>query len=57
MFVDAGAVSDKPSRLRPAFGVGAGVRWKSPLGPVQADVAYGLKAKRVRVHLTIGVTF
>ncbi len=57
LFVDAGAVSDKLSRLRPAFGVGAGVRWKSPLGPVQADVAYGLKAKRVRVHFTIGATF
>jgi translocation and assembly module TamA len=57
LFVDAGAVSDKPSHLRPAFGVGAGVRWKSPLGPVQADVAYGLKAKRVRIHFTIGATF
>ena len=57
LFVDAGAVSDRVEDLRPAFGAGAGVRWKSPLGPVQADLAYGFKPKRVRLHFTVGVTF
>jgi translocation and assembly module TamA len=57
VFVDAGAVSDRVADLRPVFGVGTGVRWKSPLGPVQADIAYGVKAKKVRLHLNIGVTF
>jgi translocation and assembly module TamA len=57
LFVDGGAVSDRVGSLRPAFGVGTGVRWKSPLGPVQADLAYGLKSKRPRLHLNIGVTF
>jgi translocation and assembly module TamA len=57
LFVDGGAVSDRPGDLRPVFGAGAGVRWKSPLGPLQADLAYGFKAKRVRLHLNVGVTF
>jgi translocation and assembly module TamA len=57
VFVDAGAVSDRVSGLRPVFGVGVGARWKSPLGPLQADLAYGVKPKKVRVHLSIGVTF
>ena len=57
LFVDGGAVSNRVGDLRPVFGVGAGVRWKSPLGPLQADLAYGLKAKRVRLHMNIGVTF
>ena len=57
LFVDGGAVSNRVGDLRPVFGVGAGVRWKSPLGPLQADLAYGLKPKRVRLHLNIGVTF
>ena len=57
LFVDAGAVSDRLGGLRPSFGVGAGVRWKSPLGPLQVDLAYGLKARRVRLHFNIGVTF
>jgi translocation and assembly module TamA len=57
LFVDAGAVSDRIGGLRPSVGVGAGVRWKSPLGPLQVDLAYGEKAKRVRLHFNIGVTF
>jgi len=57
LFVDGGAVSNRVGDLRPVFGVGAGVRWKSPLGPLQADLAYGLKTKRVRLHLNIGTTF
>lgn len=57
LFADAGAVSDRPGDLRPVFGAGAGVRWKSPLGPLQADLAYGFKARRVRLHLNIGVSF
>lgn len=57
LFVDGGAVSDRIGNLRPAFGVGTGVRWKSPLGPLQADIAYGLKSKKVRLHFSIGATF
>ena len=57
LFVDGGAVSDRIGGLRPSFGVGAGVRWKSPLGPLQVDLAYGLKARRVRLHFNVGVTF
>ncbi len=57
LFIDGGAVSNRLGDLKPVFGVGAGVRWKSPLGPLQADLAYGIKPKRLRLHLNIGVTF
>lgn len=57
LFVDAGAVADRPNDLRPAVGVGAGVRWKSPLGPFQVDLAYGVKARSFRLHFNVGVTF
>jgi translocation and assembly module TamA len=57
LFADAGAVADRPGDLRPQVGVGAGVRWRSPIGPFQVDLAYGVKPKRLRVHLNIGVTF
>lgn len=57
LFVDGGAVSNRVGDLRPVFGVGAGVRWKSPLGPLQADLAYGFKPRRVRLHMNIGVAF
>lgn len=57
LFIDGGAVSNSFSSLKPVFGVGAGVRWKSPLGPLQADLAYGVKPGKFRLHLNIGVTF
>ena len=57
VFVDAGAVADKPQDLRPSVGVGTGVRWRSPIGPLQADVAYGVKTKQLRLHLSVGFVF
>lgn len=57
LFVDAGAVADKPGELRARVGVGAGIRYNSPVGPLQADLAYGVTPKRLRLHLTVGFTF
>lgn len=57
VFIDAGAVADKPGRLSPKVGIGAGARWRSPVGPLQVDVAYGVDSKRLRLHLSVGFTF
>ena len=57
VFIDVGAVADKPQNLRPSFGIGTGVRWKSPIGPLQIDLAYGLKVKQVRLHISVGFVF
>ena len=57
LFVDVGAVADRVSDLSPRVGVGAGVRWRSPVGPLQADLAYGVQAKELRLHLRLGFSF
>jgi translocation and assembly module TamA len=57
VFVDAGAVANQTGDLQARVGVGAGVRFNSPVGPLQADLAYGVTPKRLRVHLTVGFTF
>ncbi|MFT4265824.1 MAG: BamA/TamA family outer membrane protein [Xenophilus sp.] len=59
VFVDAGTVVDKASDLsaRWKVGVGTGLRWRSPVGPVQADLAYGVNVHRFRVHLRVGYNF
>lgn len=57
LFLDAGAVADKVGALRPRVGVGAGVRWKSPVGPVEGSIAYGVKARKLRLHFTAGFVF
>ena len=57
VFIDAGAVADKPAELRAKVGVGVGARWKSPVGPLQIDLAYGVDVKRLRLHLNVGFNF
>jgi len=56
-FVDAGGVADTPGDIKLKVGTGVGVRWRSPVGPVQADLAYGLDTKSTRLHLRFGFTF
>ena len=57
VFVDAGSVADRPAELQAKVGVGVGARWKSPVGPLQIDLAYGLAVERLRLHLSVGFNF
>jgi translocation and assembly module TamA len=57
VFVDAGGVADKPGEIKLQVGTGVGVRWRSPVGPVQADIAYGIDVKDFRLHFRFGFTF
>ena len=57
LFADAGAVGDSARAMRWRTGIGAGVRWRSPVGPLQADVAYGVQEQSVRLHLRLGFSF
>ncbi|CAN5310029.1 autotransporter assembly complex family protein [soil metagenome] len=57
VFIDAGAVADKPQDMRASVGIGTGVRWRSPIGPLQIDLAYGLKVKQARLHISVGFVF
>ncbi len=57
VFIDAGAVANRPSELRAQVGLGAGVRWRSPVGPLQMDLAYGVEVRKFRMHMNVGFTF
>ncbi|GAB3764107.1 autotransporter assembly complex family protein [Ramlibacter monticola] len=57
LFVDAGAVADHVGDLRPRVGVGTGVRWRSPVGPVEMAIAYGVEPRRFHLHFTAGFVF
>jgi translocation and assembly module TamA len=56
-FIDAGNAADRWSDLRPVVGYGVGVRWRSPVGPLRADLAYGHELRRLRVHVSVGIAF
>ncbi|MGH8638569.1 MAG: autotransporter assembly complex protein TamA, partial [Burkholderiales bacterium] len=57
VFVDIGDAFDKPKAIDLALGVGIGVRYKSPIGPVRADIAYGERTGNVRIHFSVGYSF
>lgn len=57
VFIDAGDAADEWNELDAAVGVGFGVRWRSPVGPLRIDLARGERTGSVRLHLSVGVTF
>lgn len=57
VFYDAGNAGDTFSALHPKSGYGVGGRWKSPVGPINVDVAYGHAVKKYRLHFSLGFTF
>jgi len=57
VFVDAGNAANSLQNLSPVYGYGLGARWKSPLGPIGADIAYGESTGEYRFHFNIGVAF
>lgn len=56
LFVDAGDAANRLGDLRAHVGYGAGVRWRSPVGPLRLDVAYGQKVQAWRVHFSVGIS-
>jgi len=56
-FVDAGDAFDDRKAFDLALGYGLGVRWRSPIGPFRADIAYGERAESVRLHFSVGFNF
>ncbi|KFL36061.1 autotransporter assembly complex protein TamA [Arenimonas donghaensis] len=59
VFVDAGDAFDDfgSNGFDMQLGVGVGVRWRSPVGPVRLDLAHGLgddAQNAIRLHLSIG---
>jgi translocation and assembly module TamA len=56
-FYDRGNAMDDIDGFRTVAGYGAGLRWRTPVGPLNLDVAYGEAERQVRFHLSLGVFF
>jgi translocation and assembly module TamA len=57
MFYDTGNVVDRWQDYSAVSGYGVGVRWRSPLGPLNVDLAYGEAVKEYRLHFSVGMVF
>lgn len=53
-FVDAGDAFDE--QFTANIGVGFGLRWRSPVGPIRIDLAHGLNEpdQNIRLHISLG---
>jgi translocation and assembly module TamA len=56
-FVDAGTAADRWADLDPAVGLGLGLRWRSPVGPLRLDIARAQRTHKPRLHLSVGIVF
>jgi translocation and assembly module TamA len=56
VFVDAGDAASRFGNLSPQLGYGAGLRWRSPVGPLKLDLAYGQAVQQWRVHFSVGIS-
>jgi translocation and assembly module TamA len=56
-FVDAGNAWDEGTDFDPAVGAGIGARFRTPIGPIRADVAYGEDVGSWRLHFSVGYAF
>jgi translocation and assembly module TamA len=56
-FIDAGDAANSVHDYDLKLGYGVGFRWKSPIGPLAIDAAYGEAVDDYRIHLIVGYTF
>ncbi|SPR97995.1 autotransporter assembly complex protein TamA [Cupriavidus taiwanensis] len=57
VFWDAGTAANDLRGVTIYNGVGVGVRWRTPVGPLQLDVGYGIQEQQFRPHISLGVAF
>jgi translocation and assembly module TamA len=56
VFVDAGNAASRWGDYRPVVGIGAGLRWRSPVGPLRIDAARAQETGKWRLHFSVGIT-
>jgi translocation and assembly module TamA len=55
VFIDAGNAADRWQDFAAALGYGVGVRWRSPVGPLRVDLAYGEEVHKFRLSFSVGI--
>ncbi len=56
-FIDVGNAADSFRNFKPAVGIGGGIRVKTPIGPVNADLAWGQASHQFVFHFSVGYVF
>lgn len=56
VFADVGDAGERFRDLSARTGYGFGVRWRSPVGPLRLDMAYGTQVSQWRLHFSVGIS-
>jgi len=56
-FIDIGDAADRFTDLKMNQGIGLGLRYKTPAGPIALDLAYGRQARQLRFDFFIAIAF
>ncbi len=56
-FADIGSAADRWQKMHAFLGYGAGLRWRSPAGPLALDVARAHETGTIRFHFSMAVAF
>ncbi|CAN5229531.1 autotransporter assembly complex family protein [soil metagenome] len=57
VFAETGDVFNKGLDYHSNTGVGLGPRWRSPVGPINIDLGYGMRTHNVLLHFSLGFVF
>lgn len=57
VFYDAGTATDNWAQRSLFQGIGIGARYRSPVGVINADLAYGIERHQIRPHFALGIAF
>lgn len=57
VFYDLGNAVNSWQATNAVHGYGLGARWKSPVGPLNLDFAYGRAVRKMRLHFSVGFAF
>lgn len=57
VFYDLGTATDDVREIKAAHGYGVGARWKSPVGLLKVDLAYGERVRKAHIHFSVGISY
>lgn len=57
LFADSGGAAENMKALYLSSGLGLGLRWRSPAGPLALDVAQNQKTQALHLHFSIAVVY
>lgn len=57
VFWDVGDAGETWQTLKMHHGFGVGGRWRSPVGPLALDLAYGKSEQKLRMHFALNLSF